>query len=145
MKRLVVVGRKHQHLRARGISPELLDCLQFIEHRHGHVEQRDVGLEILGEIDCLAPVLGLAYYLDFVRSIEDQTKPLPYHGMVLRQQNADSFYFHTSVGLNSSRGIQYKPRFTAAATSNCCEMTRARCYQGNRDLSAVRASYTILA
>ena len=66
--------------------------LDAVQLGHGDVHHHDVGLQLLGQFDGFAAVGGLADDLHIGLRAEDHLEALADHGVVVSQQDADSFH-----------------------------------------------------
>src|SRR5690606_9252059 len=77
------------HLDVRVQPADLPGGLNPAHHRHQQVHHDDVRLELAGQRDGLAPVLGLADDLEVVLEAEGQLQAPAHDGVVIDEQDTD--------------------------------------------------------
>src|SRR6266508_2615866 len=87
--RLLIGDGQHQDL---GMGDEVLDGLCRFDAsppRHANVHQDDIGHELLGLLDGLGAIAGLAHDLDIVFLLENHLEPATEQCVVVHDQHAD--------------------------------------------------------
>ena len=73
----------------RLLMPQLPRRFDSVDARHVDVHDDDFRLEGLGQSNRLFPVSSLPHHLDIRVGVEHAPETLPYHRVIIRQQDAD--------------------------------------------------------
>jgi hypothetical protein len=96
-RRFVVVNGQGDDTTAGEVRFDLAGCLVPVHHRHFQVHQDHFRMEILGLLDGLAPVSGLADHLDSGPGIPQRQgqhgrQPLADMRQIIHDQNPNAFH-----------------------------------------------------
>ena len=75
---------------ATGNGVDDTDGLGSVQHRHGQVNQHQIGFEGVGQCDCLLAVLGLGNNLETIIRLENTSHAETDHRVIVGNQNSDS-------------------------------------------------------
>ena len=68
--------------------------------RHGKIEEKNVGLDLLGQFDRLEAITGFAHYFHVAFRFQQAPQPVAENGMIVGNHNAngmDSFIHNGSI------------------------------------------------
>ena len=85
----IVVNRQADHGDGRLLMPQLPRRFDSVDARHVDVHDDDFRLEGLGQSNRLFPVSSLPHHLDIRVGVEHAPETLPYHRVIIGQQDAD--------------------------------------------------------
>ena len=93
--------------------------MQPVDLRHGHVEDDDVGVELLVELDGLGAPARLADHLDVELVFEDAAESLADQRMIVGEQDADTTRCHATSLRAGAAGAVHAGTRSCTRTPPC--------------------------